>query len=69
MAYYAVKKFVKIQVGSSKSGIGAVMLQDDRAIAYVSKCLTETQQKYAPVVQEILAVAFGCQRFHQYTYI
>ena len=51
MAYYAVQKFVKIQVGSSKSGIGAVMLQDDRAIAYVSKYLTETQQRYKDIHQ------------------
>ena len=39
----SVQKPVKIQVDSGKSGIGAVMLHDDRPIAYASKFLTEAQ--------------------------
>ena len=68
LAYYHVQKPVKIQVDASKSGIGAVLLQEDRPIAYTSKSLTATQQRYAPIEQEMLAVVFGCQRFHQYIY-
>ena len=43
-------------------------MQDDRPIAYASKSLTATQQKYAPIEEEMLAVVFGYQRFHQYIY-
>ena len=43
-------------------------MQDDKPIAYASKSLTATQQKYARIEQKMLAVAFGCQRFHQYIY-
>ena len=68
LAYHDVQKPVKIQVDASKSGIGAILLQDDRPIAYASKYLTAMQQRYAPIEQEILAVVFGCQRFHQYIY-
>ena len=53
-----------MQVEASKSGIGDVLLQDDRPIAYTPKSLTATQQRYAPIEQEMLAVVFGCQRFH-----
>ena len=66
LAYYAVQKPVKIQVDASKLGIGTVLLQDDRPVAYTSKCLTATQQRYAPIEWEMLAVVFGCQRFYQY---
>ena len=63
-AYYDVQKLVKIQVDASRSGIGDVLLQDDRPIAYTSKSLTATQQRYAPIELEMLAVVFGCQTFH-----
>ena len=68
LAYCDVQKPVKIQVDPSKSGIGAVLLQDDRPIANTSKSLTATQQRYAPIEQEMLAVVLGFRRFHQYIY-
>ena len=68
MAYYDVQKPVKIQIDASKSGIGAVLLEDDRPIAYASKSLTAMQQRYVPVEQEMLAVVCGYQRFDQYIY-
>ena len=60
LAYYDVQKPVKIQVDASKSGI--------RPIAYASKSLTATQQRYTPIEKEMLAAVFGCQRFYQYIY-
>ena len=30
--------------------------------------MTPTQQRYAVIEQEMLAVVFGCQKFHQYIY-
>ena len=68
LAYHDAQIPVKIQVDATKSGIGAVLLQNDRPTAYSSKSLTAMQQRYAPIEQEMLAVVFGCQRFHQYIY-
>ena len=68
LVYYDVQKPLKTQVDASKSGIGAALLQDDRSVAYTSNSLTATRQRYAPVEQEMLAVVFGCLRFHQYIY-
>ena len=61
LAYYDVEKLVRMQVDASRSGVGAVLLQDDKPVAYASKSLTPTQQRYAVIEQEILAVVFGCQ--------
>jgi len=68
LQFYDVTKAVTIQVDASKSGIGAVLLQDNKPVAYASKSFTATQKRYAPIEQEMLAVVFGCQRFHQYIY-
>ena len=57
-----------MQVGASRSGIGAVLIQDGKPIAYASKSLTPNQQRYVIIEQEMLAVVFACQRFHQYIY-
>ena len=53
---------------ASRSGIGAVLIQDEKPVAYASKSLTPTQQRYIIIEQEMLAVVFACQRFHQYIY-
>ena len=33
-----------------------------------SRALTLTQQKYAQIEKEVLAIVYGCQKFHQYVY-
>ena len=48
--------------------MGAVLLQDQQPIAYVSKSLTSTQQNYAQIEKEMLAIFFGCKKFHDYIY-
>ena len=68
LAYYDIQKPVKIQVDKNKLGVGAILLQNKRPIAYTSKSLTAMQQRYAPIEQEMLVVVFGCQRFHHYIY-
>ncbi|RUS90003.1 hypothetical protein EGW08_002270 [Elysia chlorotica] len=57
-----------LQVDSSNDGMGAVLLQKGVPIEYASRSLTKTQQKWAQIEKETLAVVFGLERFHQYTY-
>ena len=65
LAYYDVNKPVKIQVDVSISGIGAVLIQYGKQIANASKSLAPTQQSYAIIEQEMLAVVFAWQKLHQ----
>ena len=58
----------KLSVDASFKGLGAVLLQDGHPVAYASKALTDSQQNYAQIEKEILAVVFGCTRFHEYIY-
>ncbi len=43
-------------------------MQEGQPIAYASRALTKTQQNYAQIEKETLAVMFGCEKFHQFVY-
>ena len=53
---------------ASNKGLGKILLQEGNPIAFVSKALTETEQRYAKIERELLAVVFGCERFRTYLY-
>ena len=68
LQYYDVKKPVVLTCDASKSGLGASCLQEERPIAYASRAMTDTEQRYAQIEKELLAVTFACKRFHDYIY-
>ena len=57
-----------LQCDASKSGLGAVLVQEGQPIAYASRAMTETEQQYAQIEKECLAIVFGCKKFEQYIY-
>ena len=68
LAYFDVEKPVTIQVDACKDGLGAVLMQEGTPVSYASRAMTEAQKRYAMIEKELLAVAFGCERYHQYIY-
>ena len=68
LAFFDPSKAIQIQVDASKSGIGAVLMQNGKPVSYASRSLTNAQKNYAIIEKELLAVLFGCERFHQYVY-
>ena len=69
LKFYDVKKPITLSVDSSKDGLGGCILQDDQPIAYASRALTTTQKNgYSQLEKELLAIVFGCKRFHDYVY-
>ena len=57
-------KPLQISVDTSSKGMGAVLLQEEHPVAYASKALTSSQQNYPQIEKEMLAIVFGCSRFH-----
>ena len=64
---------LKLITDASSVGVGAALvhvLPDgmERPICFASRTLTATEQKYAIVEKEAVAVSFGVRRFSQYLY-
>ena len=46
LTYFDKTKKHTIQCDASKKGLGAVLLQESKPVMYVSRALTETEQRY-----------------------
>jgi hypothetical protein len=68
LTYYDPKQPILIQVDASQKGLGAALIQKGKPIAFASKALTDVEQRYANIERELLAIVFGCTRFHTYVY-
>ena len=55
-----------VQADAGKHGLGAALLQQGEPVAFASKSLSETEQRYANIERELLAVVFACERFKTY---
>ena len=68
LTYFDPSKKTTIQVDASMKGLGAALTQDGKPVAFASKSLSPAEQRYANIERELLAVVFGCERFHTYIY-
>ena len=65
---YSTQASQTVQVDASMHSLGATLMQDGKPIAYASKALSDAETRYANIERELLAVVFGCERFHTYLY-
>ena len=68
LTYFDKAKKHTTQCEASKKGLGAVLLQESKPIMYVSRALTETEQRYSNIERELLAVVFALERLNHYTF-
>lgn len=68
LRFFDVQKPVTISCDASPTGLGGVLLQEQRPVAYASRSLTDAESRYAQIEKELLAVQFSLERFNQYTY-
>jgi hypothetical protein len=66
LKYYDVNKPVEIHCDASQNGLGAVLIQEDKPIAYSSRALTDTEKRYAQIEKEMLSIVHACKKFHCY---
>jgi hypothetical protein len=52
LRYYDVSKPVRISADNSKSGLGAVCLQEGQPVAYASRALSPAQERYAQIAKK-----------------
>ena len=72
LKFYDPNKPIKISPDSSKSGLGALLLQkhdnDWFPVAYASRSLTEAEKRYVQIEKECLSIVYACERFYQFVY-
>ncbi len=68
LAYYNPAKPLTMEVDASMRGLGCCLIQDGRPVAFGSKALKGPETRYNNIEREMLAVVYGCERFHTYIY-
>ena len=68
LRYYDWTKLVTLQCNASLKGLAACIIQDRQPIVFASKSLTDTETCYANIERELLAIVYGCKKFHMYLY-
>ena len=68
LTYFDPMKETILQVDASMKGLGAALTQDRKPVAFASKALTDVESRYANIERELLAVVYGCEKFHAYLY-
>ena len=68
LKYFDVNEECTLETDASEYGLGAILTQHGRPVAYASRTLTETERRYSQQEKECLSLVFGCQRFDQYLF-
>ncbi|CAC5379137.1 unnamed protein product [Mytilus coruscus] len=68
LSFYDVSKPVTVSCDASQCGLGTILIQDNKPVAYASRSLTDAESRYANIERELLGVLFGLERFNDYTY-
>ncbi|MCG7878633.1 MAG: RNase H-like domain-containing protein [Candidatus Thiodiazotropha endolucinida] len=71
LALYDPNRYTVVSSDASNYGIGSVLMQkqDDgqlKPVAYASRALTPTEQRYATIEKEALGITWACERFRDF---
>ena len=71
LALFNPERETIVSADASAYGLGAVLLQRQpsselRPVAYISRSMSATEQRYAQIEKEALALTWACERFSEY---
>ncbi|KAH9385508.1 uncharacterized protein NEMAJ01_0404 [Nematocida major] len=68
LAAININKNFTLEVDANYATICAVLVQENRAVGYYSKILTDVQKRYADAEKKILSIVWGCSKCARYLY-
>lgn len=68
LRFYNPNESVLLSVDASSYGLGACLLQAGRPITFAARKLTPAESRWAQIEKEMLAIVYGCTKFHQFIY-
>ena len=68
LAYYDPGKPLTLENDACEYGIGSALLQGGKPFAFASRSLSDSERRYAQIEKEMLAVTYGLEKFHHYTF-
>ena len=68
LSYFDNKAETELIVDASPVGLGAILVQKDKPVAYASRALTDVESRYPQTEREALAKVWGVKYFHLYLY-
>lgn len=70
MAYFDPKEQTDtvLSVDASPVGLGSVLMQNGKVIAYASRALTDVEKRYSQTKREALSIVWACEHFRLYLY-
>lgn len=63
LQYFDVRKPVMIECDASGHGLGAVLMQEGRPVAFASRTLSAAERNFVQMEREALGILFACGRF------
>ena len=67
LTYFDLRRKI-LQVDISLRGLGSVLVQEGKVVAFASRLLMNTEKQSANIDREMLAVVVACEKFHSYLF-
>lgn len=68
LGYFDKDAKTQVVTDASPVGLGAVLVQNRKVIAYASRALSDVERRYSQTEREALGLVWACERFHAYLY-
>ena len=68
LSYYDPVKELTLENDASEYGLGTALMQEGKPIAFASRALSSAERNYAQIEKEMLAILYGLNKFHHFTF-
>ena len=66
LSYYNPEAESVIQSDASMSGLGCVLMQENKPVIYASRSLTDAEKRYSNIERELLAASWSLEKLYVY---